>query len=114
MTGNTSNEVSSTVLFIDYAEIGNSFNIIISNVVFKTYDKQYGAYEQSVCNLMLQTCLSCVIKNVILMNFEFCGANLIGKSYFSNILMNLHYTATGEFICIMKITYKMFISMKAL
>ena len=91
ITGISSYKVSPAVLFIDvqaHIEIGNSVNVIISNVVFKAYDKQYEFYRvPSMCNVMLNVCLSCTITNVAFLDYEFCGINLSGKSYLSNISM---------------------------
>ena len=53
ITGNSSNKLLSTVLFIDlqeYVKIAKSINFTISNVLFRTYDKQYG---YTICNVQL-------------------------------------------------------------
>ena len=94
MTGDSNLKVSSTVLFIDlqeYAEISNSINVTISNVVFKTYDKEYGIFERTVCNVVLRNCLSCKLMNVTFLNYGFCGVNLDGTSLLKNIFMDLAF-----------------------
>ena len=95
MTGSFIHKVSPAVLFFNlqvYVEIGSSFNATISNVVFKTYDKQIKFYKmRRRCNVMLNFCLSCKIENVIFLNHGFCGINLSGKTYFKNVVMNFTY-----------------------
>ena len=95
MTGSCYSKVSPAVLFFNlqvYVEIGSSFNVTISNVVFKTYDKQNKFYKmRSMCNVVLNFCLSCKIENVTFLNHGFRGINLGGKTYLSNIVMNFTY-----------------------
>ena len=94
ITGSSSYKVSPAVLLIDlqeYVEISNSVNVIVSNVVFKTYDKEYDFIERIVCNVILRGCLSCKIMNVTFLNYGFCGVNLDGTSQFSNIVMDLGF-----------------------
>ena len=94
ITGSSRYKVSSTVLLIDlqeYVEISNSVNVIVSNVVFKTYDKEYDFIERIVCNVILRSCLSCKIMNVTFLNYGFCGVNLDGTSQLSNIVINLPF-----------------------
>ena len=87
----TSDKALSTVLFIylqAYMEISNSVNFTISNVVFKTYDKQHEAYAHKSCNVMLNNYLSCKMMNITFLHYGFCCANLGGTSYLSNIVMD--------------------------
>ena len=44
-----------------------------NNVVFKAYDKQHKVDEYSISNVMLRSCLSCNIMNVIFLDYVFCG-----------------------------------------
>ena len=91
ITGSSSNKVSPAVLLIDLLEcleISNSVNVIISNMTFKEYDKQFKFDEHNICYVMLNNCLSCRIMNVMFFDYGFCGINLVGKSYLSNIVMD--------------------------
>ena len=102
MTGILSYTVSAAVLFInlkEHVKIYNSINVTISNVVFKAYDKQYDIDEHSICNVMLTNCFSCKVMNVTFSDYGFCGTNLEGKSYFSNIVMGFTlYCYRGVFL----------------
>ena len=94
ITGSPSYKVSPAVLLIDihkYVKISNSVNVTISTLVFKAYNKQYVIYfiKNTLCNVMLKNCLSCKVRNITFLNYGFCGVNLVGKSYLSNIVMNL-------------------------
>ena len=60
-------------------------------MVFKGYNKHYVVNEfakDAICNVILKNCLSCKVRNTTFLNYGFCGVNLFGKSYFSNIVMN--------------------------
>ena len=103
MTGSFIHKVSPAVLFIDlqiYVEIGNSVNVTVSNMVFKTYDKQTEVYKtRRMCNVVLNICLSCKIENVTFLDHGFCGINLGGKTYLSGIVMNFTFHCyTGIYV----------------
>ena len=95
MTGSSNSKVSPAVLSFSLqvcVEICYSFNVTISNLAFKAYGKQIKSYKvRSMCNVMLNFCLSCTIKNVTFSNHGFCGINLCGKTYLSGIVMNFTY-----------------------
>ena len=91
-TGISSNEALSTVFFVylrEYIEISNSVNFTISNVLFETYVKRHKVNTVKSCNVMLNNCLSCKMINITFFHYGFYCANLGGKSYLSNIVMDI-------------------------
>ena len=94
ITGSLNNKLMPTVFFIDlqaYLRIVNSTNFSISDIVFKTFDKQYEDNGYGICNVMLSNCFSCKITNVTFLNYGVCGENLGGKSYVSNIVIDFTF-----------------------
>ena len=75
--------------------IFNSYNVIITNVAFKT---KYPSNR----NFQLIVCISCTVENVTLTGCSLSCENLIGRSYLNNIVINLTkspYTEEGVEDC---------------
>ena len=90
MTGNTSNKVVLLIDLLAYMKIGNSNNFTISRVGFETYDKQgeHRKYKFRKCNVIFSNCFSCKLLFVTFLDYGFCGIELGGKSYLSNLILD--------------------------
>ena len=89
IVGNSLDALLSAVLVIDFRssiKIFNSVNVTITHVVFKTSDIHVHYVDK--CNVVLSDCLSCSIIDVAFLSNGFCGKDLGGKSYLSNITMD--------------------------
>ena len=70
-------------------KIINSFNVTITNVIFKqSYQVRLNKY-QILTSLLIDLCYSCTIENVTFMNLGLKGTNLIGSSHLTNIVIEL-------------------------
>ena len=76
-------KLSLTILVSSSIIIFDSYNITVTNVVFKTFPIYINA------NLWLAVCFSCTIDNVTLMGCGIRGNNIIGRSYLNNIVIYL-------------------------
>ena len=74
----------------------DSYNITIANVVFKKINLLH-VYHHG--DLWLTGCISCTIENVTLIGYGLLGDNLIGRSYLSNIVINLTKSSNREIKC---------------
>ena len=65
-------------------KIINSYSVTIANVIFTKCN------QLQLVNLVINLCYSCIIKNVTFMNVGLNGANLIGRSYLTRIVIKLN------------------------
>ena len=69
--------------------VTNSYNVIIGNVMLKQCtDQTISRYSTT---LLIDLCYSCTIENVVFMNSGLKGTNLIGKSHFTKIIIQVNY-----------------------
>ena len=59
----------------------DSYNVTIANVILKQCDRQ------QLTNLLISSCYSCTIENVIFINLGLVGSNLIGTSHLTKIVI---------------------------
>ena len=91
------NSLLSTVLVIDLYvcfKIESSINFVISNMAFKTFDKQTREISY-LSQFMLSNCFYCKLRNLSFLDYGLFCKNLYGKSYLSDIVMDIsecHYT----------------------
>ena len=64
-------------------KIIDSYNVTIANVMLKQCNQ-----SQST-DLLITSCYSCTIENVIFMNLGLIGENLIGRSHLTKIVMEI-------------------------
>ena len=82
--------VKSTILLANLRaciEIGYSINVTITKLVFKT-SQYHKDGRNSTCNVMLSDCFSCRIFYIYFFGCSFCGKNLVGKAYLSDMVMD--------------------------
>ena len=79
---NEQRKLSSTILVSTSITIFDSYNVTITNVVFKTT-----LFPNT--NLWLTVYISCTIGNVTLIGCGIIGHNIIGRSYLNNIVIYL-------------------------
>ena len=65
----------------------NSYNFTIANVMFRRCDQIQLDKYKCLANLLIDSCYSCTIENVVFLNSGLKGTNLIGKSYLTKILI---------------------------
>ena len=93
--GSQSFVLSSTVIIGDtqsYVKILDSINVTINNVAFKRAGKDSILYKDcrlGLYNLVFINCSSCIIMKVKFLEYGFYGQDMVGKSYLSNIVVNL-------------------------
>ena len=69
--------------------VTNSYNVIIGNVMLKQCTDQ--TISRYSATLLIDLCYSCTIENVVFMNSGLKGTNLIGKSHFTKITIQVNY-----------------------
>ena len=93
--GSQSFILSSTVIIGDsqsYVKFLDSVNVTINNIAFKRAGMDsvlYKDYHLGLYNLVFINCSSCKIMKVKFLEYGFCGEDMVGKSYLSNIVINL-------------------------
>ena len=85
-------QLASTILVSTDIAIFDSYNVTITNVVFKML-------FPSNDNLWLVACTSCTIENVTLTGYGLLGYNLIGRIYLNNIVINLTKSSNTTYWC---------------
>ena len=83
-----------------YVEILDSVNVTITNIVFKRQDIHFATNEHVskshfTYNLAFTNCFSCKVMNVNFLEYGFYGTDLLGKSYLSNITLDV----TDSLLC---------------
>ena len=74
----------------------DSFNVTIKNVMLKQcHQPQYKYAEMT--NLLLELCDSCTAENITFINLGLIGKNLMGSTYFTNIIIKVD-TDTLQFL----------------
>ena len=85
-------QLPTVILVSTNITIFDSYNITITNIIFKNSFPNIG-------NLELLTCISCIIENVTLIGCGLSGYNLIGRSHLSNIVISLTESSDREYDC---------------
>ena len=81
------------VLLVSYViSVTNSYNVTIANVVFRRYrcDQMQLNEHKYLTKLLIDSCYSCTLENVLLINMGLIGANLFGNSHLTKIMIKLH------------------------
>ena len=79
-----------------FIHITASKHVVIKNVIFQQCElDQYYVYET---NLMLTECWSCKVRNVTFLQYGLIAYNLLGRSWLSNIAINLTNTRSNTFL----------------
>ena len=65
----------------------NSYNVTIANVQFQQRDQIHLSKYKYSTNLLIESCHSCTIEKVVFMNLGLKGTNVIGNSYFTEIVI---------------------------
>ena len=78
--------VSTNITILD------SYNITVTNIIFKNLLPNIGDLE-------LLTCISCIIENVTLIGCGLSGYNLIGRSHLNNIAISLTELLDTDYEC---------------
>ena len=74
-----------------YVKVVDSFNVFIKNIVFKKHDMGIlnKNYQTDLYNLAFTNCFSCKIMKVHFLEYGFCGKNLMGESYLTEVHIDL-------------------------
>ena len=70
----------------------NSYNVTITNVVFKRCDQ---THFKNLTSLLIDICYSCTIENIVFVNLGLTGTNLLGKSQITEIVIKSDETQTN-------------------
>ena len=83
-----------------FLKIFDSQYVIIRNIIFKPCQtiQSYQQHNGVKTNLFLDTCFSCIIENVTFFEYGLMGQNLLGRSFLSNMFIDLTITMTGTYL----------------
>ena len=85
-------QLPSVILVSTNITILDSYNITVTNIIFKNLLPNIGDLE-------LLTCISCIIENVTLIGCGLSGYNLIGRSDLNNIAISLTELSDTDYEC---------------
>ena len=80
-------------------DIINSYNVTIAHITLKH------CRHSQLTNLLVSSCYSCTIENVIFMSIGLIGNNLIGRSHLTEITMKVNEEKSISFCSGITITY---------
>ena len=104
LIGTVSKPTLVVLVLVDYSQtltvdIINSYNVTTAHITLKH------CRHSQLTNLLVSSCYSCTIENVIFMSIGLIGTNLIGRSYLTEITIKVNEKKSISFCSGITLTY---------